>query len=83
MNIARIRDLARGKIQMLFHPEGHPSSDEDIDMEVLDDDEEMEPMSSEPQEKSHQPETEKPIFYPMPREEEFNKQLRCESPRDG
>ena len=34
-------DLARGKIQMLFLPEGHPSSDEDIDMEVPDDDEEM------------------------------------------
>ena len=61
-------DLARGKIQLLFLPEGHPSSDEDVDMVVPDDDEELEPMSSEPHEKSHQPE--EPIFYPR---EEFNK----------
>ena len=58
-------DLARGKIQRLFLPkQKHPSSDEDIDMEVSDDDEEMEPMSSELHEKPHQPETEEPIFYP-------------------
>ena len=39
-------DSARGKIKTLFLPEGHPSSDEDIDMEVPDDDEEMAPMSA-------------------------------------
>ena len=55
-------DLARGKIQMLFLLEGHPSSDEDVDMEVPDE-EEMEPMSSEPHEKSHQPEMEEPEFH--------------------
>ena len=33
-------DSARGKIAMLFLPKGHPSSDEDIDLEVPDDDEE-------------------------------------------
>ena len=38
--------------------------DEDIDMEVPDDDEEMESMSSKPHEKPHQPGTEEPIFYP-------------------
>ena len=55
----------------MFPPEGHPSSDEDIEMEVPDDDdEEMAPMSSEPHEKPHQPEAEEPIFYPR---EEFNK----------
>ena len=46
-------DLARGKITMLFLPEGHPSSDEDIELEAPDDDEEMAPMSSEPHEKPH------------------------------
>ena len=50
-------DLARGKMQMLFLPEGHPSSDEDVDMEGLDG-EEDEAMSSEPEEKSHPPEME-------------------------
>ena len=63
-------DSARGKITMLFLPEGHPSSDEDVEMEAPDDDdEEMAPMSSEPHEK-HQPEAEEPIFYPR---EEFHK----------
>ena len=57
-------DSARGKIKMLFLSEGHPSPDEDIDMEVPDDNEEMAPMSSEPHEKPHQPATEEPIFYP-------------------
>ena len=68
-NIARAieSDLARGKITMPFLPEGHPSSDEDIEMH--DDDEEMAPMSSEP-DKPHQPEAEAPIFYPR---EEFHK----------
>ena len=68
-NIARAieSDSARGKITMLFLPEGHPSSDEDIEMH--DDDEEMAPMSSEP-DKPHQPEAEAPIFYPR---EEFHK----------
>ena len=39
-NIARAIefDSARGKITMLFLPEGHPSSDEDIEMEAPDDD---------------------------------------------
>ena len=37
--------------------------------EVPDDDEEIEPMSSKPHEKPHQPGTEEPIFYPR---EEFN-----------
>ena len=71
-NIARAIefDSARGKITMLFLPEGHPSSDEDIEMEAPDDDdEEMAPMSSEP-DKPHQPEAEAPIFYPR---EEFHK----------
>ena len=63
-------DSACGKIKMLFLPEKHPSSDENIDMEVPNDNEEMAPMSSEPHEKPHQPETEKPIFYPR---EEFHK----------
>ena len=62
-------DLGRGKIQMLFLPEGHPSSDQDVDVEVPDE-EEMEPMSSEPHEKSHQPEMEESEFHPR---EEFNK----------
>ena len=56
---------------MLFLPEGHPSSDEDIETEVPDDDEEMAPMSSEPHEKPRQPEAEEPIFHP--RREEFHK----------
>ena len=66
------RDTARatrGKITMLFLPEGHPSSDEDIEMEAPDDDEEMDPMSSDPHDKPQQPEKE-PIFYPR---EEFHK----------
>ena len=62
-------DLARGKIQMLFLPEGHPSSDDYVDMEVPDG-EEDEPMSSEPQEKSYPPEMEEPEFH---QREEFNK----------
>ena len=71
-------DSARGKITMLFLPEGHPSSDEDIEMEVPDDDEEMAPMSSEPHEKPHQPGAEEPIFYPSPQV-----QLRREPLQDG
>ena len=64
-------DSARGKITMLFLPEGHPSSNEDIEMEAPDDDEEMASMSSEPRhEKPHQPHAEEPIFYPR---EEFHK----------
>ena len=62
-------DSARGKMTMLFRLEGHPSSDEDIEMEVPHD-EEMAPMSSEPHEKPHQPEAEEPIFYPK---KEFHK----------
>ena len=64
-------DSARGKITMLFLPEGHPSSDEDIEMEIPDEDEEMAPMSSEPHEKPHQPEAE-PIFYPREEFHEYN-----------
>ena len=56
-------DLARGKIQMLFLREGHPSCDEDVNMEGPDGEEE-------PQEKSHPPEMEEPEFHPR---EEFNK----------
>ena len=63
-------DSARGKITKLFLPEGHPSSDEDIEMEAPDNDEEMDPMSSEPHDKPHQPEAEEPVFYPR---EEFHK----------
>ena len=63
-------DSARGKITMLFLPEGHRSSDEDIEMEAPDDDEEMDPMSSDPHDKPQQPEKEEPIFYPR---EEFHK----------
>ena len=55
-------DSARGKIAMLFLPEGHPSSDEDIEMEAPDDDEEMDPMSSDPHDKPQQPEKEEPIL---------------------
>ena len=65
-------ESARGKITMLFLPEGHPSSDEDIEMEAPEADEEMDPMSSEPHDKPHQPEAaEEPIFDPIfdPREE--------------
>ena len=44
-------DLARAKIQMLFHPETHPSSDEDVNMEGPDG-EEGETLSSKPQGRS-------------------------------
>ena len=50
--------------------EGHPSSDQDIEMEAPDDDEEMDPMSSDPRDKSQQPEKEEQIFYPS---KEFHK----------
>ena len=58
-------DLAREKIQFLA--EGHPSSNEDVDMEG--EGEEDEPMSSEPQERSHPP-MEEPEFHPR---DELNK----------
>ena len=54
---------------MLFHPEGRPSSDEDVDMEGPDG-EEDEPMSSEPRERSNPPERGEPEFHPR---EEFSK----------
>ena len=63
-------DLARGKITKLFLPEGHPSSDADIEMEAPDDDEEMDPMSSDPHDEPQQPGKEEPIFYLR---EEFHK----------
>ena len=63
-------DSARGRITMLFLPEGHPFCDEDIEMEAPDDDEEMAPMSSETHDKPHQPEAEEPSFYSR---EEFHK----------
>ena len=62
-------DLARGKIQMLFRPEGHPSSDEDVDMEGPDG-EEGETVSSVPRERSNPSEREEPEFHPR---EEFMK----------
>ena len=62
-------DLDREKIQRPFLPEGHPSSDEDIDMEGPEG-EEDEPMSSEPQETSHPADMEEPEFHTR---EEFSK----------
>ena len=72
-------DSARGKIQMLLLPEGHPSSDEDIDMEVPDDDEEMAPMSSEPHEIASTGNGRADILS----EGGPQVQLRCEPLRDG
>ena len=58
------RDTARAtesdRMQLLFLPEGHPSSDEDIDMEGP----EGEGASSEPRERSHPPEMEEPNVRP-------------------
>ena len=73
-------DSARGKITMLFLPEGHPSSDEDIEMEAPDDDEETAPMSSEPHEKPHQPEAEELDLLSEGGVPQV--QLRCEPLRD-
>ena len=76
-------DSARGKITMLLLPEGHPSSDEDIEMEAPEDDEGMAPMSSEPHEKPHQPEAEEPIADLLSEGGVPQVQLRREPLRDG
>ena len=59
-----------GELKICMATATESDSARGIEMEVPDDDEEMAPMSSEPRQKPHQPETEEPIFYPR---EEFHK----------